>query len=110
MKIRQSFVSNSSSSSFCVLGCKYTEKLYNKALSIYMKENPDMTMDDIEDNGMHELFEGLGLRYYDETDYGRVVGVPLTSKTVDQIIELQKKLIELFGEGTYSVFNGTYYC
>jgi hypothetical protein len=44
MKIRQGFVSNSSSSSFCILGFEATNEEYDKVDAVPYKERTDTTL------------------------------------------------------------------
>jgi hypothetical protein len=71
MKIRSCFVSNSSSSSFCVLGCYFNT-------SWLTEENKEMLEDDRD-----KLFENLSYR---SVDYEWFVGLPYTEMKDDETL------------------------
>ncbi len=144
MKIRTSFVSNSSSSSFAILGIKVTNTIREKIHQLANEEcepeteeylcckkcghEPDKTdvkfcelcggLMDIATRDIEyewdcdsERFETLGLDYYSDTDYGEICGLSIDNKTVDQILEIHKKMIEMFGDNlTFKVMSGEYAC
>jgi len=146
MKVRTGFVSNSSSSSFAILGVEVTDKTRELAkkysgikeemedwwgcpecnrvtarMSNSSSKNPkfcekcgsEMTVvsrpKDISD---YDLFEELipGMRYYDETEYGAIVGVSVNDLSVKTLIELNNKLVDVFGDVYLSVMVGAYAC
>ncbi len=140
MKIRSGFVSNSSSSSFAVIGIKLTDQLRDVARVYSLigktpemeeywccskcgfeprKNKPDFcekcggTMNTssrpvkISD---YDLFDGLDLNHYAETDYGEIVGFSVDDKSVNDVLELHKRLIEIFGEQKFKIMVGEYAC
>ena len=138
MKIRTGFVSNSSSSSFAILGFTVTDAMKEKAKKIASAEKeveywccpqcgtePNYgarpkfcdecgaemhTATRIEEVFDYELFETIGLSYYAESEYGDVAGFDVDGKTAEQVIELHNKLVEELGEGTYKILVGEYAC
>lgn len=113
MKIRKGFVSNSSSSSFCILGVSLTDDIRNKLKEIaenkYLKngiEFPSNWEDDFT-----YIAEYCGFEYYDEykSDYGKIIGKCILGMSPEDIIKCHKKLIEDFGDLNFSVKSGDYY-
>lgn len=116
MKQRAGFVSNSSSSSFCILGVKMTgairEKLEKLAEKAY-KEDGEEIPEDWEDEESSELAYACGLEFYDDekSEYGDIIGRNLEGLTPEQVVEVGKELKEAFGdEITFKVMSGDYYC
>lgn len=140
MKIRSGFVSNSSSSSFALIGIKITDHLREIA-KIYSFGGKAPKMEEYwcctkcgfepQNNKIkfcekcggpmdtsirpvkipdYDLFDGLGLNHYDETDYGEIVGFSVDNKSVNDVLELHKRLIEIFGEQNFKIMVGEYAC
>lgn len=132
MKIRKGFVSNSSSSSFCLLGCylkradkdriaknievpkveywgcsKCGKSSWSKPAFCEKCGGKMQTMEKDGEPDLYDYFEDLGLTYHGEED---VVGFDIEGKTPDQIVELHKKLVGILGEGKYKVLSGEYAC
>lgn len=142
MKIRTGFVSNSSSSSFAILGTTVSKELKEKAKELSKDQIGEPTEEywccskcgteppygkkpkfcDKCGSAMHnatravepdiyELFEEvLGLDYYPDSDYGNVVGFNIDGKTIEEVQELHKKLVEKLGENNYKILTGEYAC
>jgi len=87
MKIRNGFVSNSSSSSFVVIGVKVNSK-------DYIKEDSDDYLDDIFENGVSAL-------YIEEDDYDYVAGIVLADG--DDYLENTSTTLEEFKEMSETV-------
>ena len=145
MKVRTGFVSNSSSSSFAILGVEVTDKTRELAKKYSGIENEkedwwgcpkcnkfiarmsssakkpqfcescgsEMTVilrpKAIPD---YDLFEGLvpGMDYFNETEYGSIAGCSVKDLSLQSIIELHKKLVDVFGDTHFSVMVGEYAC
>lgn len=43
MKARKGFVSNSSTSSFCIFGCEVTDEIHKKAMELLLKDEEEET-------------------------------------------------------------------
>lgn len=95
MKVRAGFVSNSSSSSFCIFGCKLTDELFEILKKKALEIKPDLC--DSNDPGV--VCWSLGLKYYPSYDSGKVVGLTADDSTIDELVKLQEKLIGIIGEG-----------
>ena len=78
MKIRNGFVSNSSSSSFCIVGATFGR---NVDIEKYIDEKI-VESDDYECPS--EYLNELNLDYQPGTDYGLVVGVDITDMKMDE--------------------------
>lgn len=128
MKIRTGFVSNSSSSSFCILGLKVTPEINelarkaaddlvdapqedywccrkcgfepsNKSVKFCEKcGGPMDTATRIAWDGKSEIFDALDMAWYSESDYGEIAGFHAEGKSVREITNLQDKLFKLFGK------------
>lgn len=116
MKIRAGFVSNSSSSSFCILGIKMTgairEKLEKLAEKAYKKKGKEIP-EDWKEEESSELAYVCGFEFYDDenSEYGDIIGHDLNGLTPEQVVEVGKELKEAFGdEFTFKVMSGEYYC
>lgn len=144
MKIRLGFVSNSSSSSFCVFGITLTEEIRIIAKKYYeehigetsIAENyfscpkckfssrkcikkfcencgsPIEQLSRLKPIKNYILFNGLldDLRYIDECDAGSVIGFDVDGLTIEQLIDKNKKLIEIFGDLDFSFISGEESC
>jgi hypothetical protein len=75
MKIRQGFVSNSSTSSFCLFGI-----ILHEDVSKYLPTD----FEDKHDEDYEEYFDNLGLSYRSETEYGAILGVDPDSMKDDE--------------------------
>ena len=98
MKKRMGFVSNSSSSSFCILGTCFDE---DELVSLWNTKNPEEPVEDIWDLGdyLGDLEYSSGLEEY----YGMyVVGISVDRLNKDKTIreltkEVTQKINDLFG-------------
>ena len=114
MKIRNGFVSNSSSSSFCIYGAgietNKLESLLNK-LDIKLKYDYDedyrYTID--------EIAKKIGLRTYGYSDLGYFIGLSLTQMEMDETmrqfqerIDAKLKLIGIDGGDIFEEAWGNY--
>lgn len=105
MKVRNGFVSNSSTSSFLIYGTEVTSKLRT-----LLEEKQG---DEVE---LYELFESEGLDYYTETEYGDVVGVSFTSLGEDETPRQFKARVNAKLEGVFGkpvkceIMQGEYPC
>lgn len=130
MKIRLGFVSNSSSSSFCILGCRLTKKikefiLNHPALNVQKIEEKKWECPECKFSAKHnprfcekcgslmgeqiyfvnekvyidEACEDLGLTYCSGTEWGELVGVDSSNKSIEELIKLNELLVKILGEG-----------
>ena len=113
MKTRIGFVSNSSTSSFCILGVYINDEIRNMLRNLIIKNNKKDDIDNIEDWDDGDLCYALGLDYdqggYDPDPDEGVVGYHVDGSTIDYIVEAHQKLVDIFGEGKYSIKTGAYY-
>lgn len=142
MKIRSGFVSNSSSSSFCILGCRLTKKieeiiLNHPSLNVQKvkekkwecpeckfsaKHNPlfcekcgskmgEQTYIVNEKLYIDEACEDLGLSYCEGTEWGSLVGVDASSKSVEDLVSLNEMLVGILGEDIeFAIISGEREC
>jgi len=95
MKIRTGFVSNSSSSSFCIYGASISDvETLAKALKIESEDDWD---------AIKSSLEKLGLDWYGNSDYGRYIGRTWSSIKDDETgaqfkKSVDDKLKDLLGE------------
>ena len=95
MKIRNGFVSNSSSSSFVIYGRTYNEETLNKRFGF----NPDEELEDedgesyIDDEQLYEVISDSGFDYHQE-DGEYYIGVHLTNMKEDETFGDFKKRVE----------------
>lgn len=109
MKARLGFVSNSSSSSFCILGFKVTDEIRSAAKKLVGDRDRDDDWD---------MFEALGVEYYSEAynthedSLGTIAGLPLVGdESLLDVEERAKKLHEMFGEDVeLRLMAGEYSC
>lgn len=100
MKVRAGFVSNSSSSSFCIFGCHWDD-----VVDILKKKALEAKPDLYAPNDPHSVCWAVGLRYYPSYN-GKVCGIDVDS-TIDDLVKVQKKLIDIIGDGyTLEVITG----
>ena len=105
MKIRAGFVSNSSTSSFCIYGiCLEDYDLIQKACDL-KKIKCDVESDDFEPyEACEELIEGTGLEYRSGPEgEGSYFGISLSNMKDDETYgnfkkRISEKLAEIFGE------------
>ena len=111
MKIRQGFVSNSSSSSFCLIGIKLNNEMYTKLRNYpgveeakkifnevavrgtYYCELFDEDYEDPEDLWHEFITDYLGFK--DETDYGEIAGFDIEDKTIKEISKTAEQFCEV---------------
>lgn len=83
MKIRQGFVSNSSSSSFLIYGISFSDKSeVNEIINKYNEGKPEDEQFDCDD--AYEYFEHFGLYFAQPYDYDCYVGVSWDSVGDDE--------------------------
>jgi hypothetical protein len=92
MKIRSGFVSNSSSSSFCIYGaCIETSKLESLLNKLDIKLEYDYDEDYL--YTIEKIAEKIGLDAYGYDDFGYFVGLSLTQMEMDETMrQFQKKI------------------
>lgn len=104
MKIRKGFVSNSSSSSFCILGIKLS--LVNKKLVELAKKELGDEWEDSYETDTYENAESLGLKCHKPNDSFYVIGFDISGRTFKEVGDLEVKLKEMFGDLVFRVFSG----
>jgi hypothetical protein len=101
MKIRTGFVSNSSSSSFCILGFRVTD-----AVEEAIKEHAPKEVD--------EILEDAGLEFWDTED-GKFAGISIQGKTLQSAAKIKEKLLKtiksigLKRKPSINIFGGSEY-
>lgn len=108
MKIRNCFVSNSSTSSFCILGTTVDADILKKLKKIAKKYCKNKGYKFVDSDSFKELAEQSGLDYEidDRSEYGDIIGMSVANLSPAQIVETEKELIEMFGDIGFSVMVG----
>lgn len=114
MKVRTGFVSNSSSSSFCILGIKMNKKIHSILVKLAKEKYKEKGWDipeswEYEDPS--EMADACDLEFYNEeqSDYGEIIGLPIDGKTPEEVVEVSKQMAEIFGDLKFLVMSGEYY-
>ena len=138
MKLRTKFVSNSSSSSFVVVGFEVTDNILKIAREAAQKiENSTeeylcCSKCGFEPSGKpkfcekcggeihtatrpaelktYDIFEILGMSYYPESDEGKIAGFSIKNANSSVIKKYENEIKEIFGDIEFGIISGTYYC
>jgi len=86
MKVRTGFVSNSSSSSFCILGTS-DEKIIKQIDKALEEKYPD---DEIMD-----LYDDFGFEFHNETEDGDVLGLNIKEVFTKEVIKEAATIVQL---------------
>lgn len=83
MKTRQGFVSNSSTSSFCIFGAEFELEEFLKGFEKKKKENDEEDEDGEDMERAYEYAEKIGLEFYSCGEYSDCVYAGLSWSTVE---------------------------
>lgn len=94
MKVRSGFVSNSSTSSFCILGCPLTDEIMERLRQRAKEAYGDGLKD-------YSVIFKLGLSRHRDDDDEEVIGFSIDGDTPEDLIEAEKVLRDMMGEDAH---------
>lgn len=104
MKTRTGFVSNSSSSSFCIFGCILTDNILNSLKEKANKKAPNKSHLD-----RWSTCRELGLSTYRDAEFGDTyVGLNANNVSLETLQSFKEQLVELIGDEEFNIVSGEY--